>query len=172
MKFLFTLTLLSIFAVQVEGSDFDGTCRGKSKKYGNIAFSFRDGFSATSVIRNCGLIDDLAKALGKEPANYDTYVITTFAEKFKQIEEKGMTIGLACSFTPKLGESSLNDPISKKQLEAPFKQALVEMRDAKDGIILNLKVVGEKGNFSASLPLTEVKCDSGFTIGENEGLCP
>jgi hypothetical protein len=161
------------FLSSIASGGVEFTCRAESPQHGAIAVTLRDGFSAKGILRNCGLIDEIAQHFGIPAKRYDTFVATVLASKcVVEQDSAGKAVGYACDFVPTVGEEPL-DPTIGNQLEMKFSSVRIRLLtlQANQAYESQVTIVADGKTYNKVLPVPRLLCENGMTIAENEAIC-
>ena len=88
------------------------SCRGNVKGYGVMALSIKSGFMGNIILRNCGLVGEIAKHFRSEPQNFDTFVMEGFGNvECANTDLQNHKIKTSCELENVLGGDVLRDEI-------------------------------------------------------------
>jgi len=176
--------LMVIFGLSSATSFADGrrqekrlTCRGQSAEYGRVAFTLVPDphLMGKIVIRNCGLIGEMAEYFGRKARRFDTYLFEGFGMLNCQVTEEEFGQAKAqvhtCSIDNPMLAESMDDDIGVQFRQVMRWGALsyVELGLGKAEVSYTLSVPKHQ-SYAKKVALTDFVC-SHEEIGANEGTC-
>jgi hypothetical protein len=150
------------------------SCRGKVENYGHFAFALHPGFMGKVVLRNCGLVGEIAQHFGYEPVNYDTYVMDGFGTLECSAANESAPerpTNISCDLNNSLLAESLDDDIGI-QFRQVMSYGSISFQDRGEGE-WEFNYLIESPRFSTyrkKIVVTDISC-SEEEIRPEEGTC-
>lgn len=151
------------------------TCRGQSADYGLVAFTLIPDpyLKGKIIVRNCGLVGEIAGQFGTRKRPYDTYIIEGFSQLNCQVTD-GEVTGTqvhSCSIDNPMLAESMNDDIGVqfRQVIRWGELSYIEIGAGKAEVSYTLRAP-KHPLYTKTVLLADFAC-SAQEIGAEEGVC-